>query len=1086
MSDVQDLLLPLTAAQSGIWFAQELDPANVIYNAGEYLEICGQVDVPLFETALRQVLAEAECLRVRFVDTPDGPRQRIEPTLDWSLPVTDVSAAPDPRAAAELRMRDLLATPKDIRHDHLFDFELFRLADDRYLWLHAYHHSAVDGFTVALVAQRVAEVYTALAGGTEAGACPFAPLSDLVEADLAYRASERFALDRAYWTDRLAGAPGPVGPSGGRPGTARRLVRRTAHLDRTTAGELRELARAAEVSWPPVLAAAFAAYLQRCTGTDEVMLGLPVTTRLGRAARSVPGMVSNVLPLRLAPARDMTVGELLRHTSAAMRADLRHQRYRYEDLRRDLNLLADDQKLVGPQVNIMMFDYDLRFAGHRAVVHNLSVGPADDMAVVVYDRGNGKGLQIDLDANPELYTPDEIDAHLNRFLRFLAELAAGGPDRAVGEIDLLDDAERHQVLEAWNDTAHPVPSTTLTALLDAQALRTPDATALVFEGTELSYAELDERAGRLARLLVTQGVGPERFVAVAVPRSVELVVALLAVLKSGAAYLPVDPGYPAERIEFLLRDAAPVLVLTTAEVAGGLPGTGTPHLLLDAPGTADLLSGHGPDSGTALPVAAPANPAYVIYTSGSTGRPKGAIVPHAGIVNRLLWMQDHYRLTADDRVLQKTPSGFDVSVWEFFWPLITGATLVVARPEGHKDPVYLAELIREQAVTTTHFVPSMLQAFLAEPAAAECTGLRRVICSGEALPAALRDRFHAVFAGPSETGLHNLYGPTEASVDVTWWACGPEDKTPSVPIGRPVWNTRVYVLDAGLRPVPTGAPGELYLAGVQLARGYLGRAGLSAGRFVADPFGVAGGRMYRTGDVVRWSVGGELEYLGRADDQVKVRGFRIELGEIESVVGACPGVGRVAVVVREDQPGSRQIVAYVVPVGGPVDGGVLRGFVAERLPEYMVPVAFVSLDSLPLSPNGKLDRRALPAPDFGGVVRGRAPRTEREVVLCGLFAEVLGLEEVGADDSFFDLGGDSIMSIQLVSRARTAGLVLTTRDVFRLKTVEALAEAAEEDSRDRTVWGAEPGGGVGGVVSAPIVHWLRELGSGVGGFHQSV
>ncbi|MET9663648.1 amino acid adenylation domain-containing protein, partial [Streptomyces sp. NPDC006510] len=618
-------------------------------------------------------------------------------------------------------------------------------------------------------------------------------------------------------------------------------------LDPATADALRELARAAEVPWPPVLAAAFAAYLQRCTGTDEVVLGLPVTTRLGRAARSVPGMVSNVLPLRLAPHRDMTVGELLRHTSAAMRSDLKHQRYRYEDLRRDLNLLADDQKLVGPQVNIMMFDYDLRFAGHFAVVHNLSVGPADDMAVVVYDRGDGKGLQIDLDANPELYTPDETDAHLHRFLRFAEALAASGPDRPVGGIDLLDAAERHQVLEEWNDTAHPVPPTTLPALLAAQALRTPDATALVFEGTELSYAELDERAGRLARLLVTQGVGPERFVAVAVPRSVELVIALLAVVKSGAAYLPVDPGYPAERIEFLLEDAAPVLVLTTSEVAAGLPDTGTPHLLLDDSGTAGLLAGHGPDSGTTLPAAAPANPAYVIYTSGSTGRPKGAIVPHEGIVNRLLWMQDHYRLTAEDRVLQKTPSGFDVSVWEFFWPLITGATLVVARPEGHKDPVYLAELIREQAITTTHFVPSMLQAFLAEPAAARCTGLRRVICSGEALPATLRDRFYATFDGPSDIGLHNLYGPTEASVDVTWWACGPEDKTPAVPIGRPVWNTRVYVLDAGLRPVPPGAPGELYLAGVQLARGYLGRAGLSAGRFVADPFGGAGGRMYRTG-----------------------------------------------------------------------------------------------------------------------------------------------------------------------------------------------------------------------------------------------
>ncbi|WP_032791330.1 condensation domain-containing protein, partial [Streptomyces baarnensis] len=531
MSDVQDLLLPLTAAQSGIWFAQELDPANVIYNAGEYLEIRGRVDAAVFEAALLRVLAEAECLRVRFTDTSDGPRQRIAPVGDWRLPVLDVSAEPDPRAAAELRMRDLLATPKDIRRDPLFDFVLFRLADDHHLWLHAYHHSAVDGFTVSLVARRTAEVYTALAAGDEPTPTPFVPLTALIDADTAYRASDRFAADRAYWTDRMAGAPEPAGLSGGRPATPHRLERRTAHLDRTSADALRDLARAAEVPWPPLLAAAFAAYLQRCTGGDEIVLGLPVTTRLGRTARTAPGMVSNVLPLRLAPHDDMTVGELLRHTSAAMRGDLRHQRYRYEDLRRDLNLLADDQRLVGPQVNIMMFDYDLTFGGHRAVVHNLSVGPADDMSVVVYDRTDGNGLQIDLDANPELYTPDAIDAHLHRFLRYLRELAAAGPDQVLGTLGLVDEDERRLLLDTWNDTGHEVPAVTLTELLTAQAAATPDAVAVLFEDTAVSYAELDDRAARLARLLVGRGVGPERFVAVAVPRSVELVVALVAVLK---------------------------------------------------------------------------------------------------------------------------------------------------------------------------------------------------------------------------------------------------------------------------------------------------------------------------------------------------------------------------------------------------------------------------------------------------------------------------------------------------------------------------------------------------------------------------
>ncbi|MGH3781727.1 MAG: amino acid adenylation domain-containing protein, partial [Pseudonocardiaceae bacterium] len=402
---------------------------------------------------------------------------------------------------------------------------------------------------------------------------------------------------------------------------------------------------------------------------------------------------------------------------------------------------------------------------------------------------------------------------------------------------------------------------------------------------------------------------------VALPRSVEMIVAIVAVVKSGAAYLPVDPAYPAERIGFMLADADPVVVLDDPRAVGDTDGY---------PET-------NPTDGDRIHPLRPVNPAYVIYTSGSTGRPKGVVVAHCGIVNRLLWMQAEYGLRADDRVLQKTPSSFDVSVWEFFWPLMVGATLVVAKPEGHKDPAYLAGLIRSGAVTTVHFVPSMLRAFLQDPAAVTCTGLRRVICSGEALPADLAQHFHSVL----EVGLHNLYGPTEASVDVTYFACVPQSHAVSIPIGRPVWNTAMYVLDRNLRPVPLGAPGELYIAGVQLARGYLHRPGLTAERFVACPCGAPGSRMYRTGDLASWGTDGNLVYLGRTDHQVKIRGFRIELGEIEAVLLQRPEVADAVVVARREDSGHKRLVAYVVAaVDTVLDSAGLRAYVASRLPDY--------------------------------------------------------------------------------------------------------------------------------------------------------
>ncbi|HYW11353.1 MAG TPA: amino acid adenylation domain-containing protein, partial [Longimicrobium sp.] len=568
------------------------------------------------------------------------------------------------------------------------------------------------------------------------------------------------------------------------------------------------------------------------------------------------------------------------------------------------------------------------------------------------------------------------------------------------------------VVTEWNRTDAPYPSDLcIHQLFEAQAARTPDAVALTYERTSLTYRQLNECANRLAHHLAGLGVGPETRVGICLERGVEMVVSLLGVLKAGGAYVPLDPDYPAERLAFMLEDAGIAVLLRQASRRAALP---VPHGVT----VVDVDAGSaGTDGGRAEnPVrgVSPANAAYVIYTSGSTGRPKGVVVAHGSVVNRLCWMQAEYGLRADDVVLQKTPFSFDVSVWEFFWPLQQGARLVMAKPGGHRDPAYLQDVIEREGVTTMHFVPSMLQLFVETADAERCATLRRVMCSGEALAPGLVEHFHARF--PAPVGLHNLYGPTEAAVDVSYWPCERTESVAVVPIGRPVWNTRLYVLDAALRPVPVGVPGELYIAGVQVARGYLGQTGLTAERFVPDPFAADGARLYRTGDRVRWRADGTLEYFGRLDEQVKVRGFRVELGEIDAALRRA-GADDCAVVVRGDG-GEARLVAYVA---GDADAETLRASLRRRLPEYMVPDAFVGVDVLPLTPNGKLDRPALPAPAFAAPAHTYvAPRTPTEEVLAGIWTEVLGREQIGVKDNFFKIGGQSLLAARVVSRIQDA------------------------------------------------------------------
>ncbi|QEU88461.1 non-ribosomal peptide synthase/polyketide synthase [Streptomyces viridosporus] len=1085
--------VPLTSAQSGIWFAQQLDASNPIYNAGEYLEIHGPVDVSVFEAALRQVVAEAENLRVTFVETPDGPRQYVHPDPEWQLRVIDVSGEADPRAAAEAWMRADLARPQDPSVGPLFLFVLFRAAEDRWFWLHRYHHLLVDGFTVALVARRVAEVYTALLGGGTSDN-PFGALDDLVGMDAAYRSSDAFEADRAWWAEKLAGRPEPVSLSAKEPTAARGLLRRTEYLNAGAAERLRDAAREAGVPWPCMMTAAVSVYLHRLTGAEEIVLGLPVTTRLGRAARGVPGMVSNVLPLRVPVHPADSLPRLLERVSREMRGVMRHQRYRYEDLRRDLQLLGGDERLTGPQVNIMMFDYALTFGEHRATVHNLCIGPADDLSVIVYDRTDGQGLQIDFDANPELYSERELASHLRRFVGFLAELAEAPADRAVGALDVATPAELDAALAGVGavvgeaDTHGP----SLAELFEARAAATPDATAVVCGDHALSYRDLNTSANRLARRLTATGAGPGRFVGLALPRTTDLVTALLAVIKTGAAYVPMDPDYPAERLAHMVTDSAPALVLTTSgvDLSGVDCGTATVLTLDDPHLRADLaaLAGHDlTDADRGGPLTA-GSAAYVIYTSGSTGRPKGVVIPHGNVVRLFSATDPWFGFGPDDVWTLFHSYAFDFSVWEIWGPLLHGGRLVIVPFEVSRSPEDFLALLADQKVTVLNQTPSAFYQLMRtegdRPDLGARLALRYVVFGGEALDLWRLQEWYGRHPEDAPR-LINMYGITETTVHVTHRALDrltAKSATGSL-IGRGIPDLGIRVLDSALRPAAPGVVGEMYVAGAGLARGYLGRHALTAERFVADPYGPPGTRMYRTGDLARWDDDGELEYIGRADQQVKIRGFRIELGEIEACLETHADVVQAAVVVREDRPGDKRLVGYTVLADGRhCDPAALRDHLAALLPDYMVPAAFVALDVLPLTSNGKLDRKALPAPVVAAGTTGRAPATHTEETLCAVFAEALGLPAVGPDDNFFDLGGDSIVSLQMISLARRAGLRMTTRDVFKHRTPAALAAVAATGSAAAEPVRDEP---VGPLVATPVVHWLAGRGGSMDQYHQA-
>ncbi|WP_410614837.1 amino acid adenylation domain-containing protein [Amycolatopsis sp. lyj-109] len=885
--------LPLSFAQQRLWFLYGLEGGSATYNVPLVMRLAGELDVDALRSALNDVVARHEALRTVFPVADGVPYQQIRPDGTVALAVREVS---DVDAEVDTLVRGVF----DLGAGVPVRAELLTAGPRRHVLVLVLHHIAADGWSLSPLWQDIATAYRARLRGED----PLWTPLPVQYADYTLWQRDLLATEEAaqlgYWREALAGLPDRIALPLDRPHPPVSAYRGgffTFTWDAGLQDALAGLARACGASPFMVMHAGLTALLSRLGAGADIPIGTPIAGRTDPALDDLVGFFVNTLVLRVDTGGDPSFRDLVARVRERSLDAYAHQDVPFERLVEALNPARSPAH--HPLFQTMLAWQNtpgtgVGLPGLTVTEQPVGTGTAKfDLWFSFTERADGLHGQAEF--NAEVFDRATVTGLLDRLETLLRQVAAA-PDRRLGSLDVLTPAEREGLGQAWSGAVEDVPAVTVPELFAAQVARTPGHPALVFEDEELTYAELDAVSNRLARVLAARGAGPERVVALALPRSTHLVTAILAVLKTGAAYLPLDPGYPAGRIAFMLDDAAPALVLAVAETA--VPGA----LLLDDP---DTLAGV-PDEPLDV-VLRPENPAYVIYTSGSTGRPKGVVVPHAGIVNRLLWMQDEYGLTADDRVLQKTPSSFDVSVWEFLWPLLTGATEVLARPDGHKDPAYLARLIRDRGVTTVHFVPSMLQVFLQEPAAGECVSLRRVLCSGEALPKDAVAQFGQVL----DAELHNLYGPTEASVDVTSWRTSTQDT--SVPIGRPVWNTRTYVLDAALRPVPPGTPGELYLAGVQLARGYLGRAGLTAERFVADPFGAPGARMYRTGDLARFRPDGVLEFLGRGDEQVKIRGFRVEPGEIAATLSAHDDVAHAVVVAREDRPGDVRLVGYVVP-----------------------------------------------------------------------------------------------------------------------------------------------------------------------------
>ncbi|WP_158607944.1 non-ribosomal peptide synthetase [Nocardia panacis] len=1066
---------PLSPAQLGMWYAQQLDPAVPLYEA-QYIEMAGPLDIEVLRTVSARASREFGSGLLRLIEKDGRPWQAVDEGAEPELGYLDLSDAADPDAEALRWMRADVAAPMDLYRDPLGMSVLIRVGPDRVLWYSRCHHILLDGFGSVGLLYRVAELYNAAVAGIAPKESGAMRLSEIHAAEMSYRESSRFAADAAYWSERTADMPGQCSlVEAQAPAHALGRQHRVT-LSEPVVGRLAAAGARFEVGAPALVMAALALYYARTTGRDEVVLSLPVSGRTTAMLRRSGGMLANVVPLRIAVPASSTVGDIVAAIRVEVSGALRHQRFRHEEMRPE-QLHADvafGRGLVGPVVNIMLFPTEVEFHGVRTELHVLTSGPIEDLFVNLYQHGARAPIHLDFTANPDLYDASSLARHHDRFMALFESLLGAEPGTPVRELDYFLPDERH-LSAGVRGPAAPAPRL-LSQLLD-RGLRAAGPTApAVLDGVRtLSYGALDQLSLRLAQALLARGAGPESSVLVALPRSVESAIALWGIARSGSAYVPIGNGIPVERVARMAAECGARLGITTADQVRELPGS-ISWLVIDDLGEPDPME---------LPAPRPEHPAYVVFTSGSTGLPKGVVVTHAGLAGLAAAVRDSYAAGPGSRVLHCLNPGFDASLLELLVAFGFGATLVIADGDSVAD-TGLADAIRDFGVTQLCTTPAVL----ATLQVGALDGVRVVSIGGEICPPELIARF-----GPGRA-LLNSYGPSETTVAATFTAGLVPGEAAG--LGEPVPGVVLLVLDRSLRPVPIGMPGELYVAGSGVARGYARQAGLTAERFVANPYGP--GRMYRTGDLVRWRAVADgpqpivLEYQGRADFQVKLRGMRVEPGEVDVVLAAHPAVEIAVTVARRTAAGGSVLASYVVPSSNTgadhaspaLEIAELTEFCARRLPGHMVPATVTVLDALPLTRNGKVDRAALPEPEFEAPEQIRAAGTETERVLCALFAEVLRTESIDPESSFFALGGDSIMSIQLVSRARAAGLVFSARDVFEYPTPAALASVAAASTDGRAVLRELPGAGIGPVEPTPIVAWLLDNPQGWQHFGQSM
>ncbi|RKE21815.1 non-ribosomal peptide synthetase/MFS transporter [Streptomyces sp. TLI_171] len=1052
---------PLSFAQERLWFMDQFVPDSTAYTVPLVVRLRGPLDPARLDASLARLVARHESLRMRFPAAADGtPTVVVDPPGGVRLAVrtADPALAPaDREEQLDRWVREETARPFDLAAGPVVRAALLRAAEQDHVLVVVQHHIVSDGWSAELLLR---ELLAGLASDREEPELP------LRYGDFAAWQRERYRdgvrrADLEHWRARLAGVP-PLDLPADRPRPAVPTLRGAGHGLALDAGSSRAvLALGAAHGATPymTLLAAYQALLGRWCGQSDFAVGSTVAGRTLPELEPLVGLFANVLALRADLSGDPGFTGLLAGVRDRFVADLAHQEMPFEQLVEELALPRDPSRTPVFQTSFTLLNYaraeqDAADDG-PTVGHHPFTTAATRFDLELYLRHTEDGLHGYFTYSSDLFEAGTVARLADLFQRLLRQIVEH-PELPISQLDLTDPQEQRVALEEWNDTALELAPGTLHGRFEERAARTPDAVCLTVDATgeSLTYRQLDSMAAGLADRLAAVGVGPGSVVAVCAERSAELVAALLGVLKAGGAYLPLDPDHPAERLAGLLAEAEPRALLVQDALRDRLPSElpyGLRTFGLDDP---ELWRPPAEADRHPLRPAGPDDPAYLIFTSGSTGRPKGVLCSHRGIDNRLDWMQRSYPLGPADAVLQKTPAAFDVSVWELFWPLREGARLVMARPGGHRDGGYLRDAIRRHAVTTVHFVPSMLAVFLAEDGVEQCTDLRTLVCSGEELPADLARQALSRLPG---CALHNLYGPTEASVDCTAWTCTRENLAGvrRTPIGRPIQNMRVYVLDRHGRPVPTGLPGELHIAGPGVALGYLGRPELTAERFRDDPWGPPGARMYASGDLARHRPDGTVEYLGRTDQQIKLHGLRIEPGEIEAALRALPGVREAAVAVREDRPGIRRLVAWTVPDGSGADTApaALREGLRRTLPDSMLPSAYVALDALPVGATGKLDRAALPSPAPAAAGADRTePATETERAVAGIWAEVLGVPLPGRDEDFFDLGGHSLLGIKVVARLRAAlpdAAGLSLMDLFKNPTVRALAALAATPAAER-------------------------------------